>query len=347
MLLSRNSQSYTHMHAHIHYRKHLQQQLQILFQKYRESHRVSNNSLLEPSVPSSFIHYTTRQKSLVRAPKKSPPFLGSQQKRTNPSPVSPLNPIAKFNLRNPDHVFSPLDFAPSPPLPPSADDGLPFTGSHTLLPAWTFRCRRLSFVSFSALSYSPSLSFCRSFSTSARPPPPMPAMDKMPKFRRKPKNPTIETAIDRTSSDTADSATSAEHPHPKQQQTTTTLVNPSPKPCKKSPFRNFRLRNSAKRARESPPTEFPSKPPPAIVTLEGVKSETSPPDTADAESKRNGGERPRIPAFLALSSQGTFFSKPASKQETANSIGRAQSTSSLLRASKLIRPQKSKSSFKS
>ncbi|KAF7560077.1 hypothetical protein G7046_g4056 [Stylonectria norvegica] len=38
----------------------------------------------------------------------------------------------------------------------------------------------------------------------------VPAMDRIPKFRRKPRNPTIETAVERSSTDTADSTTSAD-----------------------------------------------------------------------------------------------------------------------------------------
>ncbi|CAM1503851.1 Fc.00g014420.m01.CDS01 [Cosmosporella sp. VM-42] len=134
----------------------------------------------------------------------------------------------------------------------------------------------------------------------------MPAMDRIPKFRRKPKNPTIETAVERSSSDTVDSTASAElqaqNLQPQQPVQKPAVVRPS----KKSAFRNFRLRGTAKRARESSPAEHPSSPPPpAIVSQDGVKSR---PATADGDALRNGyGVGPRIPAFLALSMQDIDF----------------------------------------
>lgn len=144
-------------------------------------------------------------------------------------------------------------------------------------------------------------------------------MDRIPKFRRKPKNPTIETAVERSSSDTIDSTASAElQAHQQlqaqqfqaqqQQQHAQLQLQPPPKvavkPSKKSAFRNLRLRNTAKRARESPPVELPSSPPPAIVTHDGVKSR---PPTADGDALRNmNGRHRQIPAFLDLSMQGKF-----------------------------------------
>ncbi|KAH7157116.1 protein-tyrosine phosphatase-like protein [Dactylonectria macrodidyma] len=126
-------------------------------------------------------------------------------------------------------------------------------------------------------------------------------MDRIPKFRRKPKNPTIETAIERSSSDTIESIASAEIQAANTQQKQLQPQKPTVKPSKKSAFRNFRLRASAKRARESPPGEWPSSPPPAIVSLEGIKSR---PATADGIGMKNGhGVMPQIPAFLASTMQ--------------------------------------------
>ncbi|KAH7154933.1 protein-tyrosine phosphatase-like protein [Dactylonectria estremocensis] len=130
-------------------------------------------------------------------------------------------------------------------------------------------------------------------------------MDRIPKFRRKPKNPTIETAIERSSSDTIESIASAEIQAANTQQKQVQPQKPAAKPSKKSAFRNFRLRASAKRARESPSGDLPSSPPPAIVSLEGIKSR---PPTADGIGMRNGhGVTPQIPAFLASTMQDIDF----------------------------------------
>lgn len=130
-------------------------------------------------------------------------------------------------------------------------------------------------------------------------------MDRIPKFRRKPKNPTIETAVERSSSDTVDSIASTELQAAntqKQGQQAQQGQKSTTKPSKKSPFRNFRLRGSAKRGRSSPPAELPSSPPPAVVGVDGLKSR---PVTADADTiaKRNSA-RPKIPSFLDNTMQG-------------------------------------------
>jgi protein-tyrosine phosphatase len=134
-------------------------------------------------------------------------------------------------------------------------------------------------------------------------------MDKISKFRRKPKPPTIETStVDRTSTDTADSHLSGDStasPH--------SAASAKPPPHKKSSFRSLRLRGSSKRARGSPPSDVPLTPPPAAV--EGTDG-LSPRDAANMadsrgrnSSRRSNSSSPakhvgrRIPAFLALSSQ--------------------------------------------
>ncbi|KAI5466861.1 protein-tyrosine phosphatase-like protein [Mariannaea sp. PMI_226] len=132
-------------------------------------------------------------------------------------------------------------------------------------------------------------------------------MDRIPKFRRKPKNPTIETAIERSSSETIDSIGSAElhaanlqheKQHPQSQKLPTKF-------SKKSAFRNFRLRGSAKRARESPTPDLPTNPPPAIVGSDGIKSR---PVTADGNAMRNGkSATPKVPAFLDTTLQDIEF----------------------------------------
>jgi hypothetical protein len=64
------------------------------------------------------------------------------------------------------------------------------------------------------------------------------------------------------------------------------------------------LRSSTKRARDSPPVELPSSPPPAVVSHDGVKSR---PVTAEDDVLDNHrGPGPRIPAFLESSMQGIY-----------------------------------------
>ncbi|KAF5607191.1 uncharacterized protein FSUBG_5374 [Fusarium subglutinans] len=133
-------------------------------------------------------------------------------------------------------------------------------------------------------------------------------MDRIPKFRRKPKNPTIQTSVERSSSDTADSIASTELQaatlHSQQLDGQQVLPQKS-KLSKRAAFRNFRLRGSTKRARDSPPVELPSSPPPAVVSHDGVKSR---PVTAEGDALANSkGSGPRIPAFLESSMQDIDF----------------------------------------
>ncbi|KAF5669098.1 tyrosine phosphatase [Fusarium heterosporum] len=129
-------------------------------------------------------------------------------------------------------------------------------------------------------------------------------MDRIPKFRRKPKNPTIETAVERSSSDTADSIASSEIQLAAnfQSQTQGQQVPPSKsKFSKRAAFRNFRLRGSTKRARDSPPAELTSSPPPAVVSHDGVKSRPVTAEDDALDSHRPNGKGPQIPAFLESS----------------------------------------------
>ncbi|KAM0230981.1 hypothetical protein ACHAPO_008807 [Fusarium lateritium] len=130
-------------------------------------------------------------------------------------------------------------------------------------------------------------------------------MDRIPKFRRKPKNPTIETSIERSSSDTADSIASSElqAANLQSQQQQGQQVQPQKtKLSKRAAFKNFRFRGSTKRARDSSPAELPSSPPPpAVVSHDGIKSR---PVTAENDALGSyDGVTPRIPAFLESSLQ--------------------------------------------
>ncbi|RGP59407.1 hypothetical protein FSPOR_11353 [Fusarium sporotrichioides] len=130
-------------------------------------------------------------------------------------------------------------------------------------------------------------------------------MDRIPKFRRKPKNPTIETSIERSSSDTADSIASSELQAANLQsqlQQGQQVLPQKTKLSKRAAFKNFRFRGSAKRARDDSPAELPSSPPPpAVVSHDGVKSR---PVTAEHDALGSyDGATPRIPAFLESSLQ--------------------------------------------
>ncbi|KZL78684.1 protein-tyrosine phosphatase 2 [Colletotrichum tofieldiae] len=154
-------------------------------------------------------------------------------------------------------------------------------------------------------------------------------MDHLPKFRRKPKIPTIST----TDVKTAPSRNGIDEQPPQQiyPSTTTTVTvtgGRSPTPTKpglrKSAFRGLHLRSPAKRARSPPAASLPqSPPPPAIVSHDGITSSPassrqkdkdgsgsgSKDDSAAASSGKNSQEssrpKPRIPAFLDLSVPGT------------------------------------------
>ncbi|EFY99662.1 Tyrosine-protein phosphatase 2 [Metarhizium brunneum] len=117
-------------------------------------------------------------------------------------------------------------------------------------------------------------------------------MDKLPRLRRKPKPPAIETSVDRTSSDTAES-------------TFTTEITSQPSPQKasmrKSPLRNLKLRVNAKRARtHSPVARLSSSPVVAVFSQDGV----APRSVTDEGSSVNGRPRPIMPAFLNTSMHG-------------------------------------------
>ncbi|CAG9941327.1 unnamed protein product [Clonostachys rosea f. rosea IK726] len=136
-------------------------------------------------------------------------------------------------------------------------------------------------------------------------------MDKIPKLRRKPKPPTIETQVDRTSTDTNESFNSTSTAP-----VSATEGKPRKQPFPRSPFRTFRLRTSGKRARESSPANSSassSVPPPTDrIPLEGVKVPRNALTTLDVPTERAGkmsedshssDPGPERPSFLDLSRQ--------------------------------------------
>ncbi|KAK2064428.1 protein-tyrosine phosphatase [Colletotrichum caudatum] len=151
-------------------------------------------------------------------------------------------------------------------------------------------------------------------------------MDHLPKFRRKPKIPTIST----TDVKAPPSRPGVDEQPPQQIFPSTTTVTvtggrspTSTKPgLRKSAFRGLHLRSPAKRARSPPAASLPqSPPPPAIVSHDGITSSPAPSrqkdnggsgsgtgskeDSAASSSGKNSQEstrpKPRIPAFLDLS----------------------------------------------
>nr|XP_036580214.1 protein-tyrosine phosphatase [Colletotrichum truncatum]KAF6788046.1 protein-tyrosine phosphatase [Colletotrichum truncatum] len=142
-------------------------------------------------------------------------------------------------------------------------------------------------------------------------------MDHLPKFRRKPKIPTISTTDVKPHPSRNDQHSSPQQIYPSTTVTVTSSGGRSPTPTKpglrKSAFRGLHLRGSAKRARSPPLASLPSSPPPAIVSHDGITSPPSSTRHRDSSSKdegtaseKDGQEstgmpKPKIPAFLDLS----------------------------------------------
>ncbi|KAK0764913.1 hypothetical protein N5P37_002385 [Trichoderma harzianum] len=126
-------------------------------------------------------------------------------------------------------------------------------------------------------------------------------MDKIPKFRRKPKPPVIETALDRNAAVASENMS----------------VNDSVQRThhKMSPFKSLRLRGPSKRARDSPPSDLtPTTPSAVVVAQDGIQSPQRParPASQPAQHKsppvqdrrRSVNQPPPVlPAFLTLSQQ--------------------------------------------
>ncbi|KAG6015373.1 hypothetical protein E4U54_003612 [Claviceps lovelessii] len=125
-------------------------------------------------------------------------------------------------------------------------------------------------------------------------------MDKLPRLRRKPKPPAIETSVERTSSDIdesavvpADTASGAAAPK------TSSMTKPL---MKHSSLRNLKLRVTAKRARAESPAARPwSSPMVAIFNQDGV----APRSATEGSLSANGHGRslPVMPSFLNISAQ--------------------------------------------
>lgn len=124
-------------------------------------------------------------------------------------------------------------------------------------------------------------------------------MEHLPKFRRKPKNPTVaaETKL-------ATAVKQVDASSPKD------VIVAQQKP-KRSAFRALHLRGATKRARSPPPAALPQSPSHAVVTHDGVvePSPSSRPPTSEkggkATSQQSLHKAARIPSFLTLSVQGT------------------------------------------
>ncbi|KAL6870549.1 tyrosine phosphatase [Trichoderma novae-zelandiae] len=116
-------------------------------------------------------------------------------------------------------------------------------------------------------------------------------MDRIPKFRRKPKPPVLETAIDRNGAVASDNMSATDSVLGQQQRTH----------HKMAPFRSLRLRGPSKRARDSPPADLtPTTPSTVVVAPDGIQS---PPRPARPASVNQPPPPPVLPAFLTLSQQ--------------------------------------------
>ncbi|KFA75819.1 hypothetical protein S40288_01962 [Stachybotrys chartarum IBT 40288] len=131
-------------------------------------------------------------------------------------------------------------------------------------------------------------------------------MDKMSRFRRRPKPPTIETDVHRPSTSTTSSPLSGLSAMSAISTRNAEAVNGHEqwnKPSGKKPIlHNLRLRASGKRARGISPASLESSPVPVVVGHDG-----SPPRATDEDGNASDASRqskPRMPHFLTLSSQG-------------------------------------------
>ncbi|KAF9872806.1 protein-tyrosine phosphatase [Colletotrichum karsti] len=160
-------------------------------------------------------------------------------------------------------------------------------------------------------------------------------MDHLPKFRRKPKIPTISTTdVKPPPSRTNGAGILEQHDNSSPQQiyppstTTVTVTGGTPPPTadrrsptptkpglRKSAFRGLHLRSSAKRAR-SPPTTTSSLPsPPAVISpprggLDGARDAEN---TTSTTTTTNEPTKPKIPAFLDLPTPGRSPSRSPSR----------------------------------
>lgn len=139
-------------------------------------------------------------------------------------------------------------------------------------------------------------------------------MDKIPKFRRKPKPPVLETAIDRNGSVASDSMSPSGD---------SVMGQPQRAHHKMAPFRSLRLRGPSKRARDSPPADLtPTTPSAVVVAQDGIQSPPRPARPASqpvqhksppVQDRRRSVNQPPpvLPAFLTLSQQGASYYLPS------------------------------------
>lgn len=132
------------------------------------------------------------------------------------------------------------------------------------------------------------------------------AMDKMSRFRRRPKPPTIETDVHRPSTTTTSSPLSGLSAMSAISTRNAETVNGHEqwnKPSGKKPIlHNLRLRASGKRARGISPASLESSPVPVVVGHDGSPLRTTEEDDNASDASRQS--KPRMPHFLTLSSQG-------------------------------------------
>ncbi|KJZ76788.1 hypothetical protein HIM_03665 [Hirsutella minnesotensis 3608] len=141
-------------------------------------------------------------------------------------------------------------------------------------------------------------------------------MDKLPRLRRKPKPPAIETSVRRTTKEapgcverlspaSSDIATATSWSSPPQSQQRV-HINHQRQPLKKSAFRSLNIRASAKRARATSPVEqTPCSPILTAVVNHGgaVQQEATRAGNLVQHVSQGHGPRREMPGFLTLSTQ--------------------------------------------
>jgi protein-tyrosine phosphatase len=136
-------------------------------------------------------------------------------------------------------------------------------------------------------------------------------MDRLPKFRKKPKNPSIMTDGGAPAVQPAEPVDNA----PIMDAALPIAKTPPTKHgfSKRAGFRGLHLRGATKRARSPPPAALPQSPTTAIVTHDGVVDHfpVAPPTSTtklkhriEASEPKGLGSKPHIPSFLTFSAQG-------------------------------------------
>ena len=131
-------------------------------------------------------------------------------------------------------------------------------------------------------------------------------MDRLPKLRRKAKNPTISTGALR--SPPSSTAVAAASDNEREKPTEKAPKTP------KTPLSALRALQLKKRTRSPPPVALPQSPTHAVVGQDGVEHTRSPPRPDTKHDKRHGhkasSRKAKMPSFLTQSAYGTYWPGP-------------------------------------